>query len=124
MNGHSLSSDVILSSLDVGAASDLLVANHQTGSLYNLVLSDRSKVIECDNSGAVTIQVPSNSAVTFPIGTVIEIYQMGSGQVTITVSGGVVLRAPHGTKTATQYSLVTLWKRDTDEWVLSGDVVP
>ena len=94
MNGHSLSSDVILSSLDVGAASDLLVANHQTGSLYNLVLSDRSKVIECDNSGAVTIQVPSNSAVTFPIGTVIEIYQMGSGQVTITVSGGCRIKGP------------------------------
>jgi hypothetical protein len=51
---------------------------------------------------------------------VIEIDQIGTGQTTIAVASGVTLRAPSGTKIATQYGAATLRKRDTDEWVLSG----
>ena len=49
--------------------------------------------------------------------------QTGTGQ--ITVSGaGVTLRLPAGktAKTRLQYSIISLTKRNTDEWILSGDL--
>jgi hypothetical protein len=43
----------------------------------------------------------------------------------ITVSGaGVTLRLPAGktAKTRLQYAIIALTKRNTDEWILSGDL--
>ena len=67
--------------------------------------------------------VPTDDAVAFRLGARIEIAQTGAGQ--ITVSGtGVTLRLPAGktAKTRLQYSVITLSKRNTDEWILSGDL--
>ena len=67
--------------------------------------------------------VPTDAAVAFPLGARIEIAQTGAGQ--ITVSGaGVTLRLPAGktAKTRLQYSVIALTKRNTDEWILSGDL--
>ena len=67
--------------------------------------------------------VPTNATVAFPLGARIDIAQTGGGQ--ITVSGaGVTLRLPSGkqAKTRLQYSVIALTKRDTDEWILSGDL--
>lgn len=96
-----------------------ITANSQTGTTYTLVLSDAGKVIECSNASAITLTVPTNASVAFPVGTIIEVYQQGAGQVT--VSSTATLRAPGGAKTRVQYSTLTLRKRATDEWVISGD---
>ena len=67
--------------------------------------------------------VPTDSAVFFPFGARIEIVQAGAGQ--ITVSGaGITLRVPSGrtAKTRVQYAIIALTKRNTDEWILSGDL--
>jgi hypothetical protein len=49
--------------------------------------------------------------------------QAGAGQITVAGAGGVTLRSNGGkTKTAAQYSLATLLKIATDEWVLGGDI--
>ena len=79
--------------------------------------------VECANAAAITVTVPTNAAVAFPLGARIEIAQTGAGQ--ITVSGaGVTLRLPAGktAKTRLQYSVIALTKRNTDEWILSGDL--
>jgi hypothetical protein len=104
------------------AKADLLVTtNSQTGTTYTLVLGDAGDVIEISNASAITLTVPTNSSVAFAIGTVIEVFQLGAGQ--ITVSGaGVTFRAPGGAKTRVQYSTLSLRKRATDEWVITGDV--
>lgn len=98
----------------------LIVANTQTDN-YVLVLSDVGKVIEMNKATANTLTIPLNATVAFPIGTVIEVYQMGAGQVTIAAAGGVTLRTPRGAKLAAQYCTASLRKRDTDTWVVSGD---
>jgi hypothetical protein len=70
------------------------------------------------------VTVQTNAAIAFPVGARIEIAQTGAGQ--ITVSGaGVTLRLPAGKtpKTRLQYSIIALTKRNTDEWILSGDLV-
>jgi uncharacterized protein DUF5907/baseplate protein BppL len=99
-----------------------LTANTQAGS-YVLVLGDVGKVIEMNVAGANTLTVPPNSSVAFPIGTIVEVYQMGAGQTTLTPGAGVTLREREGKlKTAGQYATVALRKRATDEWVVAGDV--
>lgn len=106
----------------LGAATALLGANNQTGTSYTLALTDASLVVECNNASAVTLTVPPNSSVAFDVGTVVEVYQQGAGQVTITAGSGVTLRAPNGAKTAAQYAVAAIWKRGTNEWVVTGDV--
>lgn len=96
-----------------------ITANYQAGVGYQLVASDAGKIIECDNALPFSLVIPLNAAVAFPIGTLVEIYQMGVGQVTVSFASD--LRAPNGASTALRDSIITLWKRDIDVWVLAGD---
>jgi hypothetical protein len=58
--------------------------------------------------------------VAFPLGTVINVYRAGTGSVTISGAAGVTVR--NGGAISDQFGEVSLRKRGTDEWVLSGDV--
>jgi hypothetical protein len=77
--------------------------------------------VEGTKATAQTITVPPNSSGAFATGTVINVGPYGAGQVTVAGGAGVTLRAPNGAKTAAQYSTLSIIKRATDEWVLSGD---
>lgn len=91
---------------------------------YTLVLTDAGKVIEMDKATAVNLTVPLNATVAFPIGTVIEIWQKGAGQVTIVPTVGVTIRSTEGKlKLYGQYTSVSLRKRAENEWVAVGDLV-
>lgn len=97
-------------------------ANIQTND-YTLVLGDGYKVVEMNKATAVNLTVPPNSSVAFPIGTIIEVFQYGAGQVTVVPGSGVTIRSPVGKlKISGQYSSAALRKRATDEWVLVGDI--
>jgi hypothetical protein len=61
--------------------------------------------------------------VAFPVGTIIEVLQLGAGQTTIVAGSGVTIRSPGGkSKLSGQYSSASLRKRGTNEWVLNGDI--
>lgn len=91
---------------------------------YTLSLDDRGKIVEVNSASPVTVTIPPNASAAFPVGTVIEVYQYGTGQVTVAPGGGVTLRAADGrTKLTTQYSSAALRKRGTNEWTLVGDLV-
>ncbi len=110
---------------DVAAFADArfttITANNQVAS-YGLVLADAGKVIEMNNSGGVNLTIPLNATQAFAIGTVIEVWQQGAGQVTVVATGGVTLLASGAkVKTAAQYSVIGLRKQATDTWVVSGD---
>lgn len=98
-----------------------IATNVRTAS-YTLVLGDAGKAVEFNSANAVTLTVPPNSAVAFPIGTVIELFTLGAGQVTIAPGSGVTLRSGNGLKLRVQYSVAALRKRATDEWVVAGDL--
>lgn len=90
---------------------------------YTLVLTDAYKIVEMDKSTAVTLSVPRNVNVPFPIGTEIKIAQLGTGQVTISPLSTVTIRSNGGkNKTTAQYSVATLVKRDVNEWYLYDDI--
>ena len=95
-------------------------SNTQTGTSYTLVLADAFKFIEMSNAAASTLTVPPNSAVAFPIGTVIEGVQLGAGQVTLTPGSGVTINAAPGRKVAAQYGVFGIRKSATDTWVAYG----
>lgn len=96
--------------------------NQQTAS-YTLVLSDASKLIETNVASANNITIPLNSSVAFPIGTKIDIIQIGSGQTTIVPASGVTMNSYEGAnKLSGQWAAATLIKRNTDTWALIGNI--
>jgi hypothetical protein len=99
-----------------------LTAINQQTSGYTTVLTDRDKLVEVSSASGVTVTIPANSTVAYPVGTSIDILQTGSGQVTIAGAGGVTVNATPGLKLRTQWSSATLFKRATDTWVVFGDL--
>jgi len=97
--------------------------NAQTGTSYTLVLTDVAKVVSLTNAAAITLTVPPNGTVAFPVGTQILLYQGGAGQVTITPGSGVTIRSQGSRlKITDQYSVAGLLKLATDEWVAFGNL--
>ena len=92
-------------------------------SSYTLQLSDSGKLIEMNVATANNLTVPLNSSVAFPIGTKIDILQTGAGQTTILPEYGVTINAVSGLKLSEQWAAATLVKRDTNTWVLIGNLV-
>ena len=111
------------------SASAALAFNAQTGTTYTFVLADAdNKLVTASNASAQTYSIPTNASVAFPIGTQLNIIQIGAGQVTVSaatpatttiVSTGATAASP---KCRAQYSAITLIKRDTDSWYAVGDI--
>jgi len=101
-----------------------LVINTQTGTSYTAVLTDAPKFITMSNGSASTFTIPPNSSVAFPIGTVLEGAQLGSGQVTLTPGSGVTVNGTPGLKIASQYGTFAVMKIATDTWIAFGRLAP
>jgi hypothetical protein len=84
-------------------------------------LTERDDLIEMGSSSAITLTIPADSSVNFPVGTSIDILQTGTGQVTIAGSGFTPNATP-GLKLRTQWSSCTLFKRAANTWVVYGDL--
>ena len=108
--------------------STALVIDPKTSTTYTFVLTDaNNELMEFNNASAITLTIPLNSSVPFPIGSQISLLQTGAGQVSVTVTSGVTLNVSPSAGTNTgklraQWSFATLIKRGTDAWVLVGDV--
>lgn len=98
------------------------VQNQQSGQTYTLALSDLGKLVEFSANASVTVTVPLESAVAFTLGDRIDLLQTGSGPVTIAGASGVVVNGTPGLKLRATWSAATLIKRDTNTWVLVGDL--
>ena len=104
-----------------GAVNIPIVRNEQTGTTYTFVLADAGKMVELNNASAVTVTVPTNASVPFPIGTQIHLLQTANGQVTVS-AGSTTVNATPGLKLRALWSSATLIKRAADVWVLVGDL--
>jgi hypothetical protein len=104
----------------IGDFSVSQIINNQT-STYSAVLSDRGKLITFSSATAVTFTVPSTAG--FPIGSRIDVVQLGLGQVTVTVSGSYTLLSSNGFKLRFPYSRAALTLVTNTQWVLSGDTI-
>jgi hypothetical protein len=102
-------------------ASSTVVTNAQSAS-YTTVLADKDKVIEMSVGSANNLTIPLNSSVAYPIGSVINVVQTGTGQTTVVATAGVTINGTPGLKLRAQWSGASLIKRATDTWVLVGDL--
>jgi hypothetical protein len=87
----------------------------------NMTLNAAHEGHTLEFSSTGTINVPTNASVAFPIGTVINIVQTGTGTATVNALSGVTINAAVGLKTREQWSMITLHKRGTDTWLVTGD---
>lgn len=95
----------------------------QQGASYHFVLADAGTVVESTAAGAVNFTIDPHTVTNFPVGTIMEVFQYGAGQVTIVAGAGVTLRSDsNAVNTAAQYASIALRQRAQDEWVLSGDL--
>ena len=90
---------------------------------YTLALADANSVVEMNSNSGTNVTIPPNSSVAFPVGTTVEVVQLGTGTVTLVAGSGVTLRTPTGTLTLrARYSTAGLRKRGSDEWLITGDL--
>ena len=94
----------------------------KTGDYTLTNLSERDSLIEVDSTSPVTITIPTNSAVAFPVGTTLDILGVNTGLITIAGDTGVTVNATPGLKLRTQWSSCTLFKRAENSWVVYGDL--
>jgi urease beta subunit len=95
--------------------------NVQTGTAYTLVATDRGKLLEFSNSGSISLTIPTSAAVTFEIGDRVDVLLASTGTITIGGAPGVSVAAEGGITTiSSQWTRVTLIKRTTDDWVITG----
>jgi hypothetical protein len=90
-----------------------------------LEISDAGRTIEMDADTANTVTIPTNASVPFLIGTQIAFVQTGPGQTSFAAANGVtttILSKSSNKKISSRYSPATLIKKDTDTWILIGDL--
>jgi hypothetical protein len=96
--------------------------NPQTAT-HDITVSDNGKIIEMRNTTAASVEIPPNSVEALPTGSQVTILRAGTGAVSIVPKSGVTLNsALNHRKIAEQWGAVTLIKRDTNSWVLIGDI--
>ena len=72
--------------------------NAQTGTTYTLVAADADfKLVTCSNASAITVTVPPS---IFTAGQMINVQQIGVGQVTFSQGAGVTITSTGATSTA------------------------
>lgn len=86
-----------------------------------LALTDAGAMLYSNSSSAITITIPTNSDVAFPVGTEIEFCRWGSGALTIAAASGVNLYSANSLKSLSiRYATAGLKKISTNNWLLTG----
>jgi hypothetical protein len=88
-------------------------------------LTERDDLIEMYSASAgITLSIPTDATLDYPIGTSIDILQTGAGQVTIAAvtPGTTTVNSTPGLKLRAQWSSATLFKRAANTWVVYGDL--
>ena len=105
-----------------------LTLNAQTAT-YTVVLTDnRNKLVTMNVATANDFLIPTNASVAFPIGSVINVIQIGAGKTTIeaVTPGTTTISSTGATATApelrAQFSAASCIKVATDTWYVVGDI--
>jgi hypothetical protein len=95
---------------------------------YTAVIADAYQVLELMNKAtAIAYKIPTNASVAFPVGTVLNILNVGAGVCTISavtsgtttiLSAGAVAAQP----TIAQYRSAACIKTATDTWYVVGAI--
>ena len=126
-NGHTLVADSGAATGLAYSAGIPVVLNAQTAT-YTVVLGDAYKLVTMSVASANDFQIATNANVAFPVGTVINVIQIGAGQTTIkAVTSGTTTISSTGAsaiapKLRAQFSAASCIKVATDTWYVVGDI--
>jgi hypothetical protein len=79
------------------AGGGIAAINAQTGTTYTLVAGDLNDLVTLNNASAITLTVPPS---VFSANDVVNIAQLGAGQVTLAQGAGVTIQSTGATTTA------------------------
>lgn len=91
--------------------------NAQTGTTYTLALTDRDNLVTLNNASPITLTIPANATVAFPVGTEIIVTGIGAGLVTVAAAGGVTINNPtNASLVLARYMVARLVKTGGNTW--------
>ena len=100
-----------------------LAFNAQTTTGYTLVVSDLNKLVTLDNSSSINLTVPPS---VFSAGDVVNIAQIGTGQVTLLQGAGVTINSTGATstspKTRARFSAASIVCTTSNTFLTLGDI--
>jgi len=113
-----------LTSPTITTPTQRLTLNAQTGTTYTLVAADASyKLVTASNAAAITVTVPPS---IFTTGDVVNLQQIGAGQVTFAQGAGVTITSTGATATApklrAQYSACSIICTASNTFTVIGDL--
>lgn len=89
--------------------------NTQAGTSYTIDATDNGKVIQTTGATAISIAIPAG----LPTGFNCTVVQMGAGQITFT---GTYLNRAGFTKSASQYSIVSILHLGSNNYLVTGEM--
>jgi hypothetical protein len=117
INGFNLQSNIILTNDHIDIVSETITSS------VTLNINNKNRILKVNSSSAITLTIPSNASVTFPINTEVAIIREGSGTVSIAPGSGVTLLSTDSKrKIKGQYSSAALLKTASDTWLLIGSI--
>lgn len=97
--------------------------NAQTGTTYTLVAGNLNQLVTLNNASSITLTVPPS---VFSAGDVINIAQIGAGQVTLAQGAGVTINSTGATATApklrARYSAASIICTASNTFLVIGDI--
>ena len=105
------------------AGGGIAAINAQTGTTYTLVAGDLNDLVTLSNAGAITLTVPPS---VFSANDVINIAQIGAGQVTFAQGAGVTITSTGASASApklrAQYSSASVICTASNTFLVVGDI--
>jgi len=105
------------------AGGGIAAINAQTGTTYTLVAGDLNDLVTLSNAGAITLTVPPS---VFSANDVINIAQIGAGQVTLAQGAGVTINSTGATATApklrVRWSSASIICTASNTFLVVGDI--
>jgi hypothetical protein len=89
--------------------------NTQSGTTYSIDATDNGKVIQTTGASAITISIPTG----LPTGFNCTVVQMGAGQITFS---GTYLNRTGFTKSASQYSVISILNLGSNNYLVTGEM--
>jgi hypothetical protein len=88
-----------------------------------LELADGANILSCTNTDPITVTVPANATIEFPVGTQIAVLRNGTGTVTFAPASGVTIHSAEDLlDISVQYASAALIKKAENIWQLIGSL--
>ena len=100
----------------------LTTFTEKTASYTLDTLDHKDNIVEMNMSEAGTFTIPTDAALSWPVGASMDVFATGTGEITIAGDTGVTVNATPGLILRTQWSSATLLKRGANNWVVYGDL--